>query len=439
MATKLNTDTSVVDYLKSTGGDSSFSARSKLAVEQGIVKSANQYTGSAEQNTSLLTKLRSGATKSPAAVATKNDAASFINGQQDTDIAAAREADAPPNRTATSALVDAFEQLTGKKSLVPDKTYEAPDLTESYEALRQSFNVDQLENSINDLDAQEEEVRARLRERTNIELDKPVALNVISGRVGEAERQEFERLDYLGRQKQRAINQLQTANNVIETKMNLMKMDYDVAKSEYDTQFSQNIQMFNTIKGIADFEISEEEREADNARSNLQIMYNSIKDGGLDLTTADEATITRMGSLELKAGLPQGFYQNIAAAKPDAKVLSTTTRTSGGMKYADVILQNPDGSFTTQQIKLGADSTGSEKDTELTEAELSRAARSEIANQLNGRRGEDGYVSPADYKKARNAWVSKGFSAEEYNKSFAREYVNPTHYDQYGVQLDLII
>ncbi len=48
------TGTSVVDYLKSTGADSSFNARQKLAQEKGIT----DYTGSPEQNTKLLNLLK---------------------------------------------------------------------------------------------------------------------------------------------------------------------------------------------------------------------------------------------------------------------------------------------------------------------------------------------------------------------------------------------
>ena len=43
----LNTKSSIVDKLKSTGQDSSYSARSALAKANGITN----YTGTAEQNT----------------------------------------------------------------------------------------------------------------------------------------------------------------------------------------------------------------------------------------------------------------------------------------------------------------------------------------------------------------------------------------------------
>lgn len=430
-APKLNTSGSVVDYIKSTGGDASFSSRAKQAVDYGIVKSADQYVGSAAQNTSLLTKLRSGVATTPSKVVNQNDATAFINGNQDSDIATAENKDAPPSR-ASESLLKSFFDATGKDSLVPDTEINAPNFEASYEKLRKELGVDGLEQTINEYDAQEQEIQARLRERIDIEEGKPVALNVISGRVGEAEKQEFRRLDEIGRAKQRAINQLTNANNAIETKMNLMQMDYSVAKDEYNREFNQTIQLFNVFKGLTEFDLSVEDKEKDEARANLQIMYNSIKDGGLDVETIDESTKTKLTSLELKAGLPSGFYNSIANSNPDSKVLSTTTRESGGVKYADVILQNPDGSFSTQQIKLGSSSSGSNSDTKVTIQD----ARSEMAGALNTKTGSDGYVSPSDYKKARNAWVTKGYAAKDFNDAFAREYVNPDYYSDYGVSFN---
>lgn len=54
----LNVTTSIVDYLKSVGQDSSFTARQALAKQYGITN----YSGTAEQNVKLLQTLRTGAT-----------------------------------------------------------------------------------------------------------------------------------------------------------------------------------------------------------------------------------------------------------------------------------------------------------------------------------------------------------------------------------------
>lgn len=57
MATpSLNTGSSIVDYLKSTGQDSGFSTRTNLAKQYGI----NNYSGTADQNTQLLQALKGG-------------------------------------------------------------------------------------------------------------------------------------------------------------------------------------------------------------------------------------------------------------------------------------------------------------------------------------------------------------------------------------------
>jgi len=58
MATSNYTGNSIVDYLGSTGAASDFNSRSQLAAQNGITN----YTGTADQNLSLLGKLRGGAT-----------------------------------------------------------------------------------------------------------------------------------------------------------------------------------------------------------------------------------------------------------------------------------------------------------------------------------------------------------------------------------------
>ena len=55
---KLNTDTSIVDYLKSQGENSSYSSRKDLAQSLGI----SNYSGTAEQNTKMLNMLKNGNT-----------------------------------------------------------------------------------------------------------------------------------------------------------------------------------------------------------------------------------------------------------------------------------------------------------------------------------------------------------------------------------------
>jgi hypothetical protein len=61
MAQKLNVDTSIVDYLKSIGRDSSIPARAKLAEQYGIQGYSPTLGGTAEQNIALLKAVKGGA------------------------------------------------------------------------------------------------------------------------------------------------------------------------------------------------------------------------------------------------------------------------------------------------------------------------------------------------------------------------------------------
>lgn len=434
MAT-LNTQTSVVDYLKSTGAKSDFSSRTALAVKQGIVKSANEYVGSAAQNTALLKALQGG-TGGGAPTSPTNNATELINANQDEDIANTVSPDDAPTRSTsrTSRYSTAFSEISD--IINPDGSRpEAPSFSDIYNKARKDFNVDDLEQNVNALQEEEDAIYADLRARRTAERGKTVAQNVIEGKIGEAERQELERIDYITRQKNAAVRQLQSANATIENMINFTKLDYDTARNSYNDQFTQQMSLFNTVKGIVDSEISDEERQADNSRANLNIIYGAIKDGDVDTANISPEMQYTINKMELEAGLPTGFYENIKNANPDGKILSTTTRTTGGAKYADVLYRNSDGSITSKAVYLGADSSGSGgggKD--FSEADLERENRSIISNALNQVRGEDGYVAPNDYVSARNKAIASGaYSRSSYDEEFAREYVNPNDRDTAGV------
>lgn len=71
-ALKLNTDTSIVDYLKSQGQDSSYNSRKKLANQYGI----SNYTGTASQNTQLLQMLKNSSASNTTSTTASNKTSS---------------------------------------------------------------------------------------------------------------------------------------------------------------------------------------------------------------------------------------------------------------------------------------------------------------------------------------------------------------------------
>lgn len=428
MAT-LNTQTSVVDYLKSTGQDSSFNSRASLATKYGI----SNYAGSAEQNTALLNALKKGsAPKTPTAVNDLGSATSYINANQEADKAAASKSSDVPVRASAQSYEEIFANLqktiTGGLGTKPS----APNFESTYQSELSKAGISDLETTLNDLSNQENEIRASFRQQKANEEGKPVALNVIEGRVGEEERAANERLDAVLRQKDYVTNQLKTKYDVVNNIMNLKKLDYTTANDEYNTKFSQNLQLFNVVKGISDDQKSDLEREQDNARANAQIIYNSIKDGGLKLDEIGDDQKLSITKMEMQAGLPVGFYQNLQSKNPKADIVTSTSRESNGSKYVDIVMRNPDGSLSTQSMRVGSvDKAGS--GSKPTEAETKKADASKVASQLGSRAGADGYVSPDDYKTARRAWVNAGYDAGDFDTRFARTYVNPESYDVVGI------
>lgn len=327
------------------------------------------------------------------------DLAGYLSDFQDTAYASASS---PELRESISAQIE------------PEMEAPEPiDYVEQYEDYREEYGVAELEGSLNDLKAQLREQEAIRRQRRQAAMDEPVAMGVIGGRVSEIERQEAERIDVINREMAYVNDQLTTAYGVIETYMNLEQMTYQDAYQAYQDEFKRNIQIYNLI----DEEMDEQEKIA---RSNLQLYQNAIIGGNLDYDSLSSDQKALIGKLEVQSGLPIGFTASLKADNADGKVLSTTTRESGGQKFADVVMQMPDGTIKVIPQSLGAVSGDDDSD-------YSR----QMNEMLDSKAGSDGYVSPSTWEQGLRAWVSEtGGKQEEYVKRFA-SYVNPDHSHNY--------
>lgn len=435
---------SLTDFLKSGGKDTSLTSRASLAVTNGLVKTPQEYISlaskgqNADINTKLLGILRGAKTEtpttgitSPLAVTDNNDANAFINGDQkkDFDIATTKTGDEPPIKASTKSYEDMFSNL--KSTISPTtKAPETPNFLDTFKTYRDSYGVTDLETSLTELKKSAQAIKDLNTAQKFNEEGKPVAMNVIEGRMSEEAKQNQVKLDAINREIENTSSQLETKYNVINNLMTYAKLDYTNAVDKYDSDFSQNLQLFNTVKGIVESEKSDTERMEDNARANLQIIYNNISSGGSDInaiTPDEKANITK---LEVQAGLPVGFYKSLQVKNPKSDILSTTTRESGGLKYADVIMKNADGTLSVKSISLGASKSGS-GDNDLTASEDLKLAYSKVAPQLQSRRGDDGYVAPEDYRRARDAWAVN-LPVESFDKQF-KQYANPESYTLLGI------
>lgn len=371
----LNTNTSVVDAAKSKGLDSSFGGRAKLAEQYGI----KNYAGDANQNEQLRAAILNdasynrttptptspvggaGTTPGPTPGLTQS-----INSGQDADIEAGRRMDEPETRAGVAPeLNSTFGDLRDILETGLPERPETDSFSDSYTKLRSQYGLKGLEGQLNDLTLTERELQADKRGTINREMGKPVALNVIQGRVGEAERNSNERLDFIGREKAYVSSQIQSAYSAIDTIMKYQKMDYDLANDAYNEQFSQNLQMFNATQGYLD-------RQQDNARANGQIILNTLIENGAKYDTLDPKTQNSLTQLGVQSGLGAAFFKDALNSSP--KPILTTIKDDGS-----VTIVYKDG--TTRTIGIGG-GTGSGSSSSATTYDKTYFEENYSTNQI---------------------------------------------------------
>lgn len=309
-----------------------------------------------------------------------------------------------------------------KDELTPNTN--RPDLLnreQKFQDLRAEYNVADLETQLNDLKAQEDDEVAFFRQQRFDERGKPVATNVISGRISKEEQQANERLDYIGRQKSRIVDELNTKYSIIGQIMQFASLDYQDAVSAYESEFNENLGIYKLL--------SDEQNQAQQmASANLQIYMNAITKGNLDYNSLDSNQKANISKLEVQAGLPVGFTSSLKL-DPGANVLFTTSNDG----ITQVGVRNSDGSISVEKYGTKISSGSSDK---MSDAEYKRAASQEMSSFLNGQANSYGHVDGGTYIYARKQWVSAGGNAQEFDDKY-RDYRDPYSLDQYQLEEEI--
>jgi hypothetical protein len=205
------------------------------------------------------------------------------------------------------ANVPTFEEL--KTNLTSGLT--APDLlnrAEERAKVTSQLGITDLETELNTIKTDEQKIYDDLKALTGTEEGKPVAMNVISGRITEEERVAQQRLAVVTRQKNSVINELNTKYNVVNTYMSDLNLDYQDAVNQYNTDFEKNYKVqsmitdmsktafeqgvsliktgFDMTMETAKFEQTVKQASIDNARANLTTIVNAINSGNMNLDSA---------------------------------------------------------------------------------------------------------------------------------------------------------
>lgn len=302
-------------------------------------------------------------------VRTIKDANEVINAGQDKDIIDEEKKGAPPVKP-YAGLLDIFKDIT---TAIKPKTAapELPQFEQKFTDLRTKYGVEGLESQLSELKAQEDALYAQQRTRTAAERGKPVAMNVISGRVGEVERQEAERIDAIQRQIRNVSDQLNTKYKMIDTYMKLADMDYDNASAAYDRDFSNNLSIFNVVRGIDESQKTDEERLIDNARANAQIVINAMTTKNLTYDQLSEDEQLNLTKLSVQAGLGADFFATVMNVSTGKEILTTIVsddKTRATIMYKD---------GTTKTVETGLPPSPTDED------EFGAATKTQQAQAMN--------------------------------------------------------
>ncbi len=197
---------------------------------------------------------------------------------------------------------------------------------------------------------------------------------------------------------------------------------------------------------MIEWERQDVERATDAARSNLQIYTNLITEGGLKMDQLPQETQLQIQQLEIQSGLGRGFMDGVqqVAQATGSDVISTTTRQdSSGTKWADVIMQSPTGEIYVDTRQLGAErlpqtaggSGGGAPSVSMLNFEKEQqfqGAQGAMSAQLSSLTGDDGHVSPGNYRLYKQTWTERGYEPDLYDDLYKR-FVNPSHFEEYGV------
>lgn len=299
-----------------------------------------------------------------------------------------------PNAPGVQGLGDI---VSGIKSMLPVEAPTAPKMLETYQSLTADGTVAALEKQVVELKAQRETELAQLRTNKAAEMDKPVAENIVAGRVNEQTRIAQEKVDFINRQLTTASDELTMRYKSIETIMKYTQTDFENAKSVYDSQFSQAMAIMTQARGIQQDQLTQQQRAIDNARANLQVYVNAITSGNLNVNDLPSEARASLNGMELAAGLPMGFVENLKLS-PKEQIAHINDRT--GQVYAF------DGNGGLKVIgNVGASTSGAAaaKPTYATAADIDIAVEAFATVDKN----KDKLVSQAEFEQAKKLVESR--------------------------------
>lgn len=285
------------------------------------------------------------------------------NKEQEAEVAKIQE---ETDKVDLSSSADLINKLI--ESLEEDKAEPTVSLEQKFADERAKLGVSGLEGDLANTDAQIAKLDADFKSLMPEEEARRVSMSQINRRQTAEELQYNRKRNDLIATRNSIANELNSKYTVIDSMMKFAGQDIDNAQQNYNEQFDRNIKLINLVKGIEDEAKSDAERKIDNARANLTIMTNLLKEGNLDYDSLDPVKLSEIRNLEITAGLPIGFtsfvHENIK--DPVTHWGSSFTDESGSI-IQPVYTVDANGNISQQNIKVGTKSLSVSEQKDLLE------------------------------------------------------------------------
>lgn len=381
--------------------------------------------------------------------ATSAEMTEYLNKQQE-ELNALKDFD-PFEGEAPAEKIEGFaEETLGMEGEAPI----APKYEETFQKLRTDMGLDNVEASINEYKNMIREQENLLMQQRNTERGKTQRLGVIEGRIDQATRDRQEQISWLSSNVSYLTDVANSAYTYINMIMNFKQMDYNTAKEAYDSEFNKRMAIYESLVSEAkeerNFQLALKQEQQKTASAQLSMYADMISSGQMRWGDMSESEQLAIHKLEVQAGLPVGFTSRIKIPE-GSKIQSVTQRTDpSGNVIADIIYVDPyTGAVSVKHQTLGktkvaSSGGGGGSPTYSQQQEASkRTVLSEIAQGMEAEKGlKDNKVSPTTYNANKAYWMSKGYSAKEFDDQF-KGYVNKTHYQNIdtgvwkGLQYDI--
>ncbi len=249
--------------------------------------------------------------------------------------------------------------LTGRlEDLFTTERPTAPSLQDQFSKLLAESGVEPIQGELAQVQNNIRAVQTNLINEAAAAGELLVPVAQINRRKGKLQQAADARINLLRIEEDLLQRQVSNKLNTIGMTMDFLGQDVAQANQQYNQEFNQQLQLISLIRDIEEVEQDRVSETRDTALANLGIIMNSITDGGVDFNNLTQQQRTQINEMELMAGLPIGFVSQLKTSVPNEKILSTTTRTSNGTKFVDIVTQSPDGQISAESINIGSVSGG---------------------------------------------------------------------------------